>query len=70
MLVALVLLDEGIVNKIVSLVVLALLAGPALAGESSESSAVAVPELDGGMAFLALALTAGIIALIRERKRA
>lgn len=50
--------------KAVSLVAVSLLAAPAMAGMP-----VAVPELDGGMTFLALALTAGVIALIRERKR-
>ena len=37
----------------------------ALAG----AAAVRVPELDGGLAMLALALVAGVVALIKERRR-
>ena len=70
-------------KKAISTAVLLLIAtGQAFAGSVSSSSseealrslssasAASVPELDGGFAFIALALTAGIIALIRERKRA
>ena len=33
------------------------------------SVAASVPELDGGMALIALALTAAIIAIVKERRR-
>lgn len=67
-------------TKIASFAVLMMLAAQTLAGDSASSSADdlvsrsadavrQVPELDGGFAFIALALTAGLIALIRERKR-
>jgi hypothetical protein len=47
-----------------------LLAGPALAGPSVESFSFApVPELDGGMAAIALGLTAAIAAIIAEMRK-
>lgn len=42
-----------------------LLVGPALAVTSPAS----VPELDGGMAVIAMGLTAAIVAIIRETRR-
>ena len=36
---------------------------------SSNAFAVVVPEIDGGMATIAIGLTLGIVALIRERRR-
>ena len=45
-----------------------ILSATAMAGSSS-SEAVAVPELDGGMALIALALTAALVAIIKEKRR-
>jgi len=36
---------------------------------SGNAYAVAVPEIDGSMAAIALGLTAGTVALIRERRK-
>ena len=36
---------------------------------SSNAHATAVPEIDGGMATIALGLTVGIVAMVREHRR-
>ncbi len=45
------------------------LLGAGLAAEQAFAGTVTVPEIDGGGAVLAIGLTAGLLALIRERKR-
>lgn len=44
--------------------------GSLLLSVGNAQAAVEVPEIDGGMAAIALGLTAGLIALIRERRLA
>ena len=58
-------------TKVVLAAAMWLFTASAMAGDpiSSASSAAAVPELDGGLALLALALTAAIVAIVKERRR-
>ena len=49
--------------------VYAVVSGLALSGYAHAVVTPAVPEIDGSMAAIALGMTAGVVALIRERRK-
>ena len=57
-----------VLNKITTAAIGFIFANSAFAFEPISENVTGVPELDGGLAFLAIGLTAALLAVVKERR--